>query len=523
VEQPGLTAEPLRSAAAEIRGEGTRVRLRGTARALEREALRVEGELRLPGAAGHPDDAAPDVAAAAATLAARQADLDVSLRAEEFDVAWLPLPAAVSDVRGRVDLDVRVTGSVAAPWVEGSFGVREGAFSVASTLQRFEGIHLAGTVDSERLVLDSLAVESGGGTFRGAGRAEYADPEDVRIALQFTADDLPIVGEGMTLGRLTCETDARGTMIPGILAGEDRRVDLDITLRDCAVVLPRGRSNEVMEMGDHPDFYRIGGATAGSGDRGADGSETLAVTLVARVDVPGELWIRRQDMQFAATGGITLVAGAAAERGARVEGPVSVRRGWVDMFGRRFDVQSGEVVFAGTYPIDGNIDMRLVTRTAEATVYVDVGGTLREPEVEMSSDPPRDTSEILALLYLGRTSDLTSEEEIAIGDRAGAVAQTVVEAVGLAVFQSAMTQGMGPLTVLRVDPGAGGFSDARVRAGVSLTDGLYVEYAYQFAADDLQNAHEGRIEWMILRNFSVEGYFGDAQSGGVRLQYRAEW
>jgi hypothetical protein len=112
---------------------------------------------------------------------------------------------------------------------------------------------------------------------------------------------------------------------------------------------------------------------------------------------------------------------------------------------------------------------------------------------------------------------------VAIGQRADAVAQSVVEAVGLAFFQSEVAPRIGPLDVLRVDPGQEGLSDARLRAGMSVTRSLYVEYSYQLAADELQNSNEGRIEWLILRHLSLQGYFGDAQCGGIHLQYRMEW
>ena len=95
--------------------------------------------------------------------------------------------------------------------------------------------------------------------------------------------------------------------------------------------------------------------------------------------------------------------------------------------------------------------------------------------------------------------------------------------MGLAFFQSEVAGRLTPLSVLRIDPGQEGLSDARIRAGMNVLTNLYVEYAFQPGADELQNSNEGRIEWLIQRHLSLEGYYGDGQAGGIHLQYRTEW
>jgi translocation and assembly module TamB len=325
-------------------------------------------------------------------------------------------------------------------------------------------------------------------------------------------------GEGTTFGRLSCEIAAQGTIATGTELG-GRQVDARVTLGECTLFLPRQRSQQVLDMGDHPDFVVAGRPTAA---RAREEEVAVPWDVAVAVEVPGEFWVRREDMQAAGSGNLVFRSEPSKGESSSVAGRVELRRGFADMFGRRFDVEFGDVEFTGRHPVDGAIDVRLASETSEGPVYVDVTGTLRHPAVQLTSDPPRDQSEILALLYLGRT-DVTSEERVAIGRQADAVAQGVAETVGLAFFQTEVASRLSPMTVLRVDPGQEGLTDARLRAGLNVLSNLYVEYSYQLAADELQNANEGRIEWMILRNLSLEGRFGDAQSGGIHLQFRTEW
>jgi translocation and assembly module TamB len=412
---------------------------------------------------------------------------------------------------------------VTAPEILGTFRLMDGGLVVVPTAQRFEDVELAGEVDREALRIDRLSVASGGGTASGSGTVEFGTVGGLGGTFHLESDEFPLSGEGAVLGRLSCELDVSAAVLtaPHEATGA-RRVDGHVDVGRCTLVLPRQRSQAVMGMEDHPDFRLAGREEARAAAESGEPSSPWDMTVT--VDVPGEFSVRREDLQLTGTGNLVYRSTPSQGEAASVGGSIEMRRGWADLFGKRFDLDFGDVDFTGRDPIDGTIDLRLVADTTEGPVYVDVTGTLRHPAVQLTSDPPRDQSEILALLFLGRT-DTTSQEQLAIGERSAsaAVAQDVVTTVGLAYFQSQVASRISPLTVFRIDPGAQGLEDARLRAGVNVLSNLYVEYSYQFAADELQNKNEGRIEWLILRNLSLEGNFGDAQAGGIHLQFRTEW
>lgn len=524
-EQLYVSEVPVQSALLSADGTGTQVVLFGAVRNQEAAALHVGGSAELPAApgtgdaAGRPADAFPDLRAFG-TFDPAAARVDVVAAARGLDIASLWLPSVVGDPSGRVDLDLTAVGPLTAPRLAGSFHLRDGGFVLGLTAQRFERVELLGTIDSERIVLERANAASGGGRASARGTMDIADADALAFELRVDSTDFPLAGEGTTFGRVTCELGATGRLTGGGEgASAPRRLEADVTVSSCQLMLPRTRSQAVMELGDHPDFV-IGGRVAAA--RATEEEPALPLDVVVRVDVSNELIVRREDMQVTGIGELEYRSEPSRGLASSVSGVVEVRRGWADMFGRRFDLEFGDVAFTGRSPIDGTIDLRLAAETAEGPVYIDVTGTLRHPQIQLTSEPPRDQSEILALMFLGRT-DVANEERLAVVQQADRVAQGVAEVVGLAFFQSEVARRLTPLSVLRIDPGQEGLSDARIRAGMNVLNNLYVEYSFQPASDELQNSHEGRIEWLILRNLSLEGYYGDGQSGGIHLQYRTDW
>jgi autotransporter translocation and assembly factor TamB len=524
-ELPFVGAVPVQAAVLALDGAGTRADLLGAIRNQEAAALHLRGTAELPPDPDLPGgaDAFPDLRAFGRFEPAA-VRLEAVAVARALDIASLPMPSVVADATGRVDLDLTVRGPVTDPEIAGSFHLKDAGFVLVPTAQRFERVELLGGIADGRLTLERASAASGGGRTTLDGTLDVADLDAVAFDLHVDSTDFPLAGEGTTFGRVTCELGLTGTLTGD--AAEDgtggpraRRLDADLAVTSCLLLLPRQRSQAVMELGDHPDF--VVGGRAATAPASAAGTP-VPLDVVVRVDVPGELLVRREDMQVAGVGRLEFRSEPSRGQASAVSGNVEVRRGWADMFGRRFDVEFGDVAFTGRHPVDGAIDVRLAAQTAEGPVYIDVTGTLRHPQIQLTSDPPRDQSEILALLFLGRT-EVADEERLAVAQQADRVAQGVAEAVGLAFFQSEVARRITPLSVLRLDPGREGLADARIRAGMNLLNNLYVEYSFQPAADELQNSNEGRIEWLILRNLSLESYYGDAQSGGIHLQYRTEW
>jgi translocation and assembly module TamB len=126
----------------------------------------------------------------------------------------------------------------------------------------------------------------------------------------------------------------------------------------------------------------------------------------------------------------------------RVSGQISADRGWYMFRGRRIVLQSAFVSFSGETPINPYLTVTATYQAPEHLVTIRVEGTARKPELELSSEPALDQSDVLALLLFGRTtSQLTGGQgtelrQEAIGILASYVApdleQSLMDTFGLA-------------------------------------------------------------------------------------------
>ena len=96
-------------------------------------------------------------------------------------------------------------------------------------------------------------------------------------------------------------------------------------------------------------------------------------------------------------------------------------RGFATVYGKKFVMQEGQVTFTGSPEINPFVNIT-ITQTASiylATIHVD--GRARQPQINFSSTPELDQSDILSLLIVGKTMDqLTSSEQSSLSNQLGA-------------------------------------------------------------------------------------------------------
>jgi translocation and assembly module TamB len=83
-------------------------------------------------------------------------------------------------------------------------------------------------------------------------------------------------------------------------------------------------------------------------------------------------------------------------------GSISVNQGEVRVFGTRYTIDRGDIRFLNPVRIEPTLDIDLETQARAVTVNVTLSGTMQKLKVNYSSDPPLQTSEIIALLAVGR-------------------------------------------------------------------------------------------------------------------------
>ena len=121
----------------------------------------------------------------------------------------------------------------------------------------------------------------------------------------------------------------------------------------------------------------------------------------------------------------------------RLYGEIKTVRGTYDFQGRRFEIlRDGSIRFDGTDELDPRLDIRTRRVIQAVEAFVTIRGTLKQPEIVLTSTPPLEQGDVLALVVFNRPlSELGEGEQISLAARAqslaaGAVVNQLAQSIG---------------------------------------------------------------------------------------------
>lgn len=334
------------------------------------------------------------------------ATVDARLRAESDDLSIIPLLIPeLSDVRGKLEADLRLRGRLDEPHILGRARLLEASATVLALGTRWQNINfqligtgrrlrLEGHVESGQGAIDiALAGRDNEGRFAGTAtirgenfKAVHTPEADVDIS---PALELQLDGSRLTLGGEVLVPRARIT--PRQIAGA-------VTPSADQVIVSEGEEEQAQAQEGLRTQVRV--TTRLGKDVRVD-----AFGLQARVE--GDLTVS-QDGRNPATG----------------TGRLRVAEGRYRAYGQDLTLERGEIIYSGQLLTNPGLDIRAVREaTPEVTAGVLVRGPLAEPRVTVFSEPSLPETEALSYLLFGRSlNDATSAEEQQINNTALALA-----------------------------------------------------------------------------------------------------
>ncbi|HVV17248.1 MAG TPA: translocation/assembly module TamB domain-containing protein [Polyangia bacterium] len=459
--------------------------------------------------------------AVANAFAPARVPVDADLEADRFDLGWLSgVSRPIRRVAGVLTASVRGRGTAVAPAVAGRLEVAHGALTIAG-LGDYHDVHLRAHAEDDRIALDELSAESLGGHARLSGRLER---ERGRAALHLASrlDRFPLYGQAGLLGRLSLDASADGTLAAATLDEtvkvREAHVELE-TLRQRKLA-PLSRPTDVAVV-DHGAPIDAESARALRAWRGAPlpgtaaGAPPGAFAVKLAIDAPRDLWVRGNDanVEVGLDPGFHVVLGAET----RVYGSVVVRRGRVDVLGRRFDLQAGSSAELTGPPGEPVLDAtaKYVNDALNVTVVVTVKGPLAHLSIGVNApDHPELTeTQLYTLIVTGRL-DLSG----AGGPTASTSTATSLLGGVLAGQLQRLAGNRLPLDVFSFET-SDGLTGSRLEAGTNVGSKLYVGYVGRAGANPalLQNRNAVRIEYQLTSRWSLDAEYGDVGTGTADL------
>jgi translocation and assembly module TamB len=463
------------------------------------------GRLRVDALVAHKGDQVSAAGSVPVTLSAwppravlETSGLNVAVRTKGFDLSFLAaVTGAKAEVSGTLSATLSLTGNPREPDVEGRAEVAGGAFSGAGLPQ---GLHNAAgqfAFNRDRLVIERLTADSDGGRMEARGEVGLRGAMVLNVAVEARSFRVPIRRDSW--GRVNADLNVIGTRLEPTVKGQVRVEEARINIPER--LIPSLREIRIV---DTPEELRRPARQPEGALVSLQRSVAVDVTLTAdnRVFVKG----RGLDAEFA----INMQAVKDRQGPLRLAGTAQAVRGTFNIKGKRLVIERAEALFRGLPEPNPEISARLSYDVKDITVVITVTGSMDSPQVNITSEPPTDQTNVYSYLFFGRPADQLK------GGEGSVLQQQVAGLVGSGAAQElagVLGQQLA-IDTLDVTPAEGELGIQAVSLGKYLTKDLFVTFQRSFG---IEAENQVRINYRLSKRFSVESQFGSERTTGVDI------
>ncbi|HJR23344.1 MAG TPA: translocation/assembly module TamB domain-containing protein [Dongiaceae bacterium] len=439
-----------------------------------------------------------------AAVPSLSADGQLEARANgTFDLSLVDafLAGGADRVKGKAELDVAAAGQLSAPHVTGRVRLINAGYDNLRYGIKLRKIEADVRADGPAIQIASLtATTPGGGHLSGQGTVNLAHGVDTDLKIQ--ARNATVIDTDLATAVIDSDLAIVGNLQTELkLGGKVTVVKADIRVPDN--LPPSVQEIEVVEVNAPPQV------AARIAERKPPPKQTAIVDLDIAVDAPQQIWVRGRGLDVE-LGGAIHVGGTTQTP--EVDGGFHLRRGSLDIVGKRLDFKEGQLTFEGGEQIDPYLDLTAETRAEDITVTAKVEGPARAPRIALSSVPDMPEDEILARLLFGKSAGALSPFELL------QLAQATADLAGVNTGPGVLDRirrstGLDRLSLQETDPEAG----PSLSAGRYVSDRVYVGVSQ--GAKSASSAATVEIE--VTPNVKVESEVGAGGTGkaGINLEW----
>ena len=395
---------------------------------------------------------------------------------------------AVSKLQGRLDADLRITGTLFAPRIDGVGRLADGSAYLPQTGIDIEAIELTLQGQNELPLKITGSAESGGGRLSINGTLNYSTEAGPSAELSLTGENFQIIRSPSQTVYVSPDLQSR--------------IDPDRVAVSGVIRIPKA---EIM-IETLPES-----ATAPSPDVVVE--TTTAETTVRRspMVLTGDLdLVLGDEVHFAGFGIDTRLAGrlslsrAPANATSLAEGNLRTVDGRFEAYRKKLTIERGGLIFSG--PLDDpNLDVR-ASRQLEyqgqlITVGVLLTGPLSNIRTTVFSDPTMSEGDALSYLVLDRPLSRTEGAD-------SADLSSAAVALGLSQALPVTEQLEDSLGLDEVTFEGTNNDTTSIVAGKRLAEKLYVRYSYGL----FNRIGAFIVRYDLKRGFSIEAGSGEEQT-----------
>jgi translocation and assembly module TamB len=374
----------------------------------------------------------------------------------------------VTAVSGTLEADVQVTGSGRDPHVQGFVDIRNGAFGIPAGGVSYTGLNTRIDLEPEKVRLQKFAIlDEHGQPLTVSGELAVHSRQVGAVNISIDSDNFEVIdnelGDVGIDSELTVTGELRRPQIRGSIRLEAARLEVDrilqlfydpYSVQELPPVVSAERTVEgsgsaqeataaALKRAETTPAVPGTVAQAEAGNVPAPAGAFAPVELDLRLEIPDNLVLRGRKLRpggptAASLGDVNITVGGdlqivkPANQQLLLLGTIETVRGTYEFQGRRFDLQRGGTLrFLGEPQPNPALDI-IATRTIPNTgveARVRIQGTAKAPQLTLTSNPPLEESDILALIVFNRpVNELGSGERASLAATAGGIATGFIAA-----------------------------------------------------------------------------------------------
>jgi autotransporter translocation and assembly factor TamB len=435
----------------------------------------------------------------------RPVDLHVEGRNTDLTLLAAFMPT-LQDVSGPIDVIVDVTGTTEDPRFDGVANLRDGGFRIPATGIRYEAINGRVTFNNDEIVIERIVGSDGErGTFEIDGRIAMENLRLGDLAVDLRATELEVVEQSRQEVQVNATVTLTGSTAAPEITG---RVEVD----EMIYRLPERSRRDVIDLDQAVVYVDLPGTRPGGVVQERSPSLWNRTRLDIEVTVTDDAILTASNARVEIAGDLSLYKPAGIGT-PTLSGTLDVLGGYYEEFGKRFVIEEGEIFFYGTpepnpgLHIVASHTVPQVAGAGDVDIRIILGGTLKDPTIDLESTPSFDKSEIISIALFGTPSVPTGQqgrfEETVTGLFVGTLAAPLQDALagelGLdAIEYTQRTEATGDVANL-------------FRVGKFITPDVYVTVEQEVGGTE--DSQAVGLRYQITRQFTVQGSAGTRQSG----------
>jgi translocation and assembly module TamB len=243
--------------------------------------------------------------------------------------------------------------------------------------------------------------------------------------------------------------------------------------------------------------------------------ETRAIQpdIDVSIRIPSGFWIRGKGLDIELGGDLDI-----RQKNGKpiVAGELRALRGTLVILGRTLDLERGTVTFYGEDEINPSLDIVLTTTVESNKIQILFGGTVRKPQVNLTSEPDMSESDIMSVLLFGCTFDDLDDDQAGLVKNRSA---EMIASLGAVKLQEELGGQLG-VDVLTVTSTGEDQEGTAVSFGKYLNARTLLSYAYSL---DSESQSYVSLEYFLKGRLVVRSTYDNEGVGSLGVGWSKDY